>query len=107
MNSPYIMTAINTIIGLVIGVLFSAMKNYYRKEKKEKKDVELLKAGICSLQRQTLLSECEKHITKGFCPQDTKNVLNDLYKSYSDLGGNGLITQLVTRVNNLPASKKK
>ena len=59
------------------------------------------------MQRNTLLEKCEEYLENGYCNDDSKQVLNDLYKSYSSLGGNSLVSQLVYKVNLLPSKKKK
>lgn len=107
----YIPTIVNTLIGLVIGSLFtylsSRVKNYKTKEKKESQDLNLVKNALCCMQRNTLLEKCEEYLENGYCNDDSKQVLNDLYKSYSSLGGNGLVSQLVYKINLLPSKKKK
>lgn len=107
MNNPYLTTIINTVIGIIIGACVTAIKTFFSNEKKQQNDINLLKTGICAIERQKLLTECEKHLKEGCCPEDTKSVLNELSKSYHDLGGNGLITQLVSNVNNLPNQRRK
>ena len=51
-------TILNTIIGLVIGALFTALVNRIKldmkKEKEQTSDIALLKQGLCSMQRNTL-----------------------------------------------------
>ena len=78
-------TIINTIIGLVIGALFTALVNRIKldmkKEKEQTSDIALLKQGLCSMQRNTLLKECEFYLSKKACPDDTKKVLYEMYKS--------------------------
>ena len=104
-------TIINTIIGLVIGALFTALVNRIKldmkKEKEQTSDIALLKQGLCSMQRNTLLKECENHLSKKYCPDDTKKVLYEMYKSYSSLGGDGIITTLVTQTMALPVVEEK
>ena len=82
-------TIINTIIGLIIGALFTALVNRIKldmkKEKEQTSDIALLKQGLCSMQRNTLLKECENHLSKKYCPDDTKKVLYEMYKSVNDL----------------------
>ena len=107
----YIPTIVNTLIGLVIGSVFtylsSKVKNYKTKEKKESQDLSLVKNALCCMQRNTLLEKCEEYLENGYCNDDSKQVLNDLYKSYSSLGGNGLVSQLVYKINLLPSKKRK
>jgi hypothetical protein len=104
-------TILNTLIGLIIGALFTALVNKIKddskKEKEQTSDIALLKQGLCSMQRNTLLKECEYYLIEKYCPDDTKKVLYEMYKSYSSLGGDGIITTLVTQTMALAVEKEK
>lgn len=70
-----------------------------------KESDELIKTALCSMQRQSLLNECEKCIKRGFASLEQKDAITSQYASYHALGGNGFMTKLYEQVMALPLSK--
>ncbi|MBQ6627982.1 MAG: hypothetical protein IJH65_04120 [Methanobrevibacter sp.] len=66
---------------------------------------ELIKTALCSMQRQSLLNECEKYIKRGYATVEQKAAISSQYSSYHALGGNGFMTTLYEQVMNLPLEK--
>jgi len=66
---------------------------------------ELIKTALCSMQRQSLLNECEKYLKRGFATLEQKQTLSGQYESYHNLGGNSFITNIYEQVMKLPVSK--
>ena len=77
--------------------------------KEDLKDVKdsnkLLKGGVLSMQRQSLLKSCEDYLTRGEITLEQRETVTKQYESYHALGGDSFITQLVDEVNNLPLKK--
>lgn len=65
----------------------------------------LIKSALCSMQRQSLLNECEKYLKRGFATLEQKETLSGQYESYHNLGGNSFITNIYEQVMKLPVSK--
>lgn len=65
----------------------------------------LIKSALCSMQRQSLLNECEKYLKRGFATLEQKETLAGQYESYHNLGGNSFITDIYKQVMALPVSK--
>jgi len=70
-----------------------------------KESDDLIKAALCSMQRQSLLNECEKCIKNGFATLEQKETITSQYDSYHALGGNSFITKLYEQMMDLPLSK--
>jgi len=65
----------------------------------------LIKSALCSMQRQSLLNECEKYLKRGFATIEQKETLSGQYESYHNLGGNSFITNIYEQVMELPVTK--
>lgn len=70
-----------------------------------KESDDLIKAALCSMQRQSLLNECEKYIKRGFATLEQKETITSQYDSYHALGGNSFVTTLYEQVMKLPLDK--
>lgn len=70
-----------------------------------KESDDLIKAALCSMQRQSLLNECEKCIKRGFATLEQKETITSQYDSYHALGGNSFVTTLYEQVMKLPLEK--
>lgn len=70
-----------------------------------KESDDLIKAALCSMQRQSLLNECEKYIKRGFATLEQKETITSQYDSYHALGGNSFVTTLYEQVMKLPLEK--
>lgn len=58
--------------------------------------------AIRSLLRTEIIDICHKAEEKGFLPIYNLENINDMYKAYKVLGGNGAITDLYHQVKNYP-----
>lgn len=102
-------TTVSSIVGISIGFIYSNLqckiKDSSDREDKEKHDIDLLKSSMYSIMRNTLKNEFEIYSKKGWCDTNTKDTLTDMYNNYHKLGGNSFITDLYTKVMNLPTEK--
>jgi len=67
-----------------------------------KESDDLIKSALCSMQRQSLLNECEKCIKVGYATLEQKETIASQYESYHALGGNSFMTKLYEQVMELP-----
>lgn len=58
--------------------------------------------AVRSLLRTEIINICHKAENKGFLPIYNLENLNDMYKAYKALGGNGAITDLCNQVKKYP-----
>lgn len=66
---------------------------------------ELLSNGMRSMLRQDIINTYDKYTKKGYAEVYVKDNIQDMYKNYHALGGNGTITHLVEEFMELPTSE--
>lgn len=86
---------------LIVTFLSFLIKRLYSKLKQELTTQKLLKEGMIAILHDRLYQLCTKFIEKGEITVDELENLEYLYKSYSNLGGNGTGTALFNRCKDL------
>lgn len=61
--------------------------------------------GMLGLLRYRIIRECQKALNDKAVTDDRLEVIDDLYKPYSELGGNGVTKKYVKDVKRLPITK--
>ena len=106
------------LFGLVIAILGGLYKHLSNKgkaerqerEAKAKQDAEEIKAlknGMRSILRRQIIADCEAAQKEEYCDTTTKDTIKDMYDSYHALGGNGVVSALVTQTMILPSVRKE
>ena len=86
---------------IVTGLSFS-VKLLFKRAKKEVVEQQAIKQGLIAILHDRLHQVSYQLINKGTCTiADLENV-EFLYKSYHELGGNGVCTEMYNRVKSLP-----
>ena len=70
------------------------------------KNDEVVQRALLTLQRASLLETCEDYIKKGFATLNEKETIDAEFRSYSELGGNSFVSDMVAEVMNLPLEKQ-
>ena len=70
------------------------------------KNDQIVQRALLTLQRASLLETCELYIKKGFATLNEKETVDAEFRSYSELGGNSFVSDMVADVMNLPIEKK-
>lgn len=65
-----------------------------------------LKTGMIALLRNEIVRIYENYINMGYCPSYMKENINNMYESYHKLGGNGMVTAMVSELFKLPNELK-
>lgn len=65
------------------------------------------RAGICALLRKAIISECKTAQEQGFMYEYDSENLQDMFRQYSELGGNHGIEKLVNQANSLEVKLTK
>lgn len=65
-----------------------------------------LKKGMISLLKSEILRICEGAFDLGYCPSYMKENVKEMYESYHNLGGNGMVTIVVDSLYKLPNFRK-
>lgn len=91
--------AVPTALGMIIGHLSSKVNKY--KEKEEKREAEqkekqnALEEGVQALLRNELVRRYREYETKGEISIIDKENIEEMFKQYERLGGNGTVKQLI------------
>lgn len=96
---PYLIT---TALGIVVGWLSSKHKKIQEKEDFKQKENEALKAGVLALLRNEILRRYREYMSKGELTILDKENLEEMYEQYRNLGGNGMVKELMSELMQLP-----
>lgn len=90
------------LFGLLIAALSLIVKRISSRLRKEQEENQALRDGMRSLLRSQIEQDCERAFSDGYCGTRLRDTINDLYKSYHALGGNGTVTSMMDQVMQLP-----
>lgn len=99
-----ILTGISSVLsGVLSGILLWKFKQrtVAEKDEAEKKHTALVQ-GVVAMLRDRLIDVMDYHIDAGWCPVHKVEVINKMYLSYHDLGGNDIVSKTYQRFVNLP-----
>ena len=90
----FLLTAISSGAAFILKKIYSDFKKESEKQKN-------LKFGMIALLHDLIFKNCSDYIKKGEITINELNNLEELYKSYHALGGNGTGTELFERCKDL------
>ena len=93
---------LEVVFGALIAGLGILYKHLAKKVQQNRDENAAIRDGLRSLLRRQIIADCEDAMSEGYCPTTTKDTIQDMYKSYHALGGNGTVTKLVDQLMNLP-----
>lgn len=64
-----------------------------------------LKHGMKALLRNEIVRVYNYQTEKGYCPSYMKENIKELYENYHRLGGNGMVTSMISKLYELPNEK--
>lgn len=96
---------IEWLFGLLITAIGTYSRHIAQQVQKEREEQKALRDGMRSLLRRQIIADCEKAEQDGYCDTKTKDTIEDMYKAYHALGGNGVVAHLKANVMNLPTLK--
>lgn len=70
-------------------------------------DLELLKKANQLMLRDSLWRKIECHLKDGYCPQDEKLRIQEIYEIYHSLGENGIMDSDIEKLHDLPPIPKR
>lgn len=86
-----------------ITFLTSLIYNHYNKLKKTgKNEAKNIKFGLLLLLKSEIIKTYEKCEKNGKCSIYELELVEEIYKNYSQLGGNGCASKLVNKLKQLP-----
>ena len=90
----------------VTGIFTGTLKYYRDKLHKRFCEHDVIKAGLLVIIRAELVKSYHYYMDKGYCPIYARDTINPMYVEYKNLGGNGVIPDLMEQLNELPTDKK-
>lgn len=97
--SKYWIEWIFSISGTVILGLFSKLVIKFKKMQARQAATEL---GVQALLRAEIIHLYNKYMDRGEMPIYERENAEELFKQYTNLGGNGVIKELIEKLNDLP-----
>jgi hypothetical protein len=92
-------------LAFVFGLIVTGGGVWYKRFIKRVCNQRSLQNGTQALLRNQIIHSYDKYIEQGWMPIYAKETLLEMYKAYHGLGGNGVITDLVEGLRELPSKK--
>lgn len=89
------------------GLLLTGMTFYYRRMDRRLREQEAVKLGVNALLRDRIVESYNKYTEKGYCPIYAMENVQAMYKQYHVLGGNGAVSNLIEKLEDLPTEPVK
>lgn len=93
---------INNWVAWLFALLGALVGRLYSKITDMRKRTTAIEDGIRALLRNNIIKAYNKCQEKGYCPIYEMENIEEMYKQYHELGGNGTITELVERIREFP-----
>ena len=91
---------------VITGVLGIGYKKVIRHQKEEATKNNALCIGVQALLRDRIIQSYNEYSEKGYCPIYAKDNIKRLYQPYSELGVDDVITELVSKLLQMPTEKR-
>jgi len=92
-------------IGVAFGSISSAMFGLWQAYQKLHKKNIAIQNGVQALLRAQIIQVYNKYMERGYLPIYERENIDELCKQYKALGGNGVITGLIEKLNELPTER--
>lgn len=99
--STFALLAATTLITTLIGIIIHEAQKYIKEQRR--RDV-LHKYAILHLLEHNITQAYERYCAFGQIPRFALRCVENMYKEYTGLGGNGLISEMVKRLRALPCA---
>ena len=94
-------------IEFVFGLITTVMGFVIKKLNRKISEQEAIKMGVQALLRDRILQAYNHHMERGFCPIYARENIQQLAEQYHNLGGNGVIDELLEKMKCLPTERPK
>lgn len=95
------------LFGVIATALTVIVKRISTRLKKEQAQNKALRDGMKSLLKAQILASCERAMKDGWCGPQLRDAINDMYKSYTALEGNGTVPGAVKQAMELPIVRQE
>ncbi len=90
-----------------LAALTFAWRTVSARLKVEHEKNEAIAEGVKSLLRESIVTNYNDYMEKGYCPIYAKESLKNVYQAYHNLGGNDVATNLYKELLDMPTEKKE
>lgn len=98
---------IDWLFGLLAAVLGLGYRSVSAKLKKEQARNVAIADGVQALLRESIVSNYNKYLDKGFCPIYAKESIKRVYAAYHALGGNDVAAKLYDKLLSMDEEPKE
>lgn len=89
-------TAVTAVLGYIIKMLTKKLN-----------EQDSIKLGVQALLRDRIIQSHNYHMDLGFCPVYARENIEEMAEQYYNLGGNGVVHQIMDKVGELPTISPK
>lgn len=86
------------LFAAAVSVLAYLYRNISARLKAEQMKNEAIAEGVESLLRESIVSNYNKYLERGYCPIYAKESIKKVYEAYHRLGGNDVASQLYKKI---------
>ena len=91
-------------IEIFFGILIGLFGYIYQRLKKYYSLIETTKNGVKVLLKVEIIRRYNEYKKNGEISMFDKEIISELYKEYGNLDGNGIISEIVKKINEIPLS---
>ena len=77
----------------------------YRQLARKMKEQDAIRNGMQAILRDRIIQAYNHYLEKGFCPIYARQNIQSMYRSYTELEGNGIIPGLIEKLDEMPTEK--
>lgn len=99
--------ALPIVLGYIVWLLKSQAMERIKTDKRQKKEAENYSHGMMLLLRIQLIEYHDKYMDRGAIPSYAYENFLEMYETYHDLGGNGMVTKMYEEIRQLHLRKGK
>lgn len=98
---------LTAMMGYVVYLLKASKEQKSKEDTQTQEQQEAIKEALKCLLRVKLIEYHDKYIDIQYIPSYTLQNFIEMYDAYHTLGGNGMITQMLAEVKDLPIKNKR
>lgn len=100
--TTFLLALISALASAICGFFIGKVKEGKKAKIEERNRLNKIERDLMVLTRSDLIRLHDVFMQKGWCSIATKMSIEEEYEAYHDLGGNGMVTQLIEDIKNLP-----
>ncbi len=97
---------VSTLIPLAVGYMAAWIRDKLKEQKQSQEEYAAIKAGVQALLRDRMIALHSHYEEKGWAPIYARENFIDMYVSYKNLNGNGVIEDIYQQFLTLPTEER-